>query len=125
MFAAIEKTSKEERLALATNGFLHVTGLVEEHPLHQTGDRYIGENLPARFLGHWDQNNGKIVLVTLGGEVWLRSCGGEPVDASFLRTLAPNGRGGVYVPCSNGESLEFNVILHRLADPDWNPNSRS
>lgn len=118
MYAVLEKTTEDQREKLAIAGFVHVTGLTafglgEEKSV-------IGENLPARSLGKFDSNNGKVVVVTIGGEVWLGSTMQNPHRAKLVIEFCPNGR-GAHVPCSNGEQLGMNDVLNRLANPDYNP----
>lgn len=102
-------------IQLAQLGFVHVTGLV----MNDDESRKI-QAFQVRELGHYDYNNGKVVAYTLNGEVWLASSevlSKEGIDAA-LAELCPSGR-GAFVPCSNGESVEWSQMLARVADPCW------
>lgn len=64
-------------------------------------------------LGHYDHNNGKVVLVTDDGEVWL-AVGGALAGGVHMKYATS---GGVFVPCSNGEEIGLHHILERVLDP--------
>lgn len=66
-----------------------------------------------RSLGHCDYNNGKFVVVTPDGEVWLGTGAAAKTD---VHEKYVSGR-GAHVPCSNGESIEMHLLLERVADP--------
>ena len=115
-------TSQEQRAQLAALGFVRVDGLravVPWSPKEASKEDIITAD--ARALGCYDGNNGRVVITTLGCEVWLASSpGGEfwtkikPIAAE----LCPNGQ-GAFVPCSNGEEICFEKIMARLSNPDW------
>lgn len=112
-------TSNEERKVLQYAGFVHVTGL---QTYDNTGkEKYaIGELITENCLGKWSHNNGHTVVVTTGGETWLRV--GDPDDGSIeevKKMFAPNGR-GAFVPCSNGEKVGESQLLARVANPNYN-----
>lgn len=115
MVTILKRSDTQTRETLAKAGFVHITGLTEHHILG--AEAVIGNDLPARELGKWDQNNGKMVIITEGGEVWLAVASGS-LPENFLRTVCPNGR-GAYVPCSNGETIDFNTLLSRIANPEY------
>src|SRR5690242_4321962 len=96
-------TTPEERQRLRDAGFVHVTGLL---PSWQSRERMyaIGEKLRDDELGKWGSNNGKVAIVTKGGEVWLAAW---PVNRfpDLTRHFCPNG-GGAFVPLSNGETVD-------------------
>jgi len=113
-------TPPAQREALRHLGFVHVTGLLytscpdwcveEGEVLHieaQEGD-----------LGRFSHNNGLTVVVTEGGEVWLRSAVTPlPEEWAELREeLCPNGE-GAFVPLSNGEGVSPQDLLARVVDP--------
>lgn len=118
------KTTEGEQWLLRECGFIHVTGLRTHNHAHPGDKGYrIGENVPLRQAGRWDSNNGKMVIITIHGEVWLAVADrGGPVRGGTLKTLvsqlAPNGQ-GAYVPCSNGEEIGTHALLARAANPDW------
>lgn len=93
-------------------GFVHVTGL----PVR---DRYGNRDAPYTVqprhteLSHWCCNNGMTVIVTVDGEVWLTA--GICDDEALLREACPSGS-GAFVPCSNGETIDFRFIMGRVAD---------
>lgn len=100
---------------LQSHGFVHVTGLRAYGPDSESS--YVIQ--PQLYqLGKHDRNNGKMVLITEDGEVWLRSGAGitslELSDTTEL--YAPNGA-GAFVPCSNGEHLTTGDMLDRVMDP--------
>lgn len=111
-------TSASARQQLRDAGFVHVTGL----PVYdwQTKELayHIGERLSEDQLGKWDQNNSLIVLVTTGGEVWLRAANNdfESIRA-VVEDFAPNGK-GAFVPLSNGEKVSTFQLLQRMANPN-------
>jgi hypothetical protein len=111
-------TTPAERKMLHDAGFVHVTGLTVQPP-HNAESYVIGERLTPANHGKWDQNNSKIVVVTTGGEVWLRAGGAEgPACVEEVKKqLAPNGR-GAFVPLSNGETVEQYHLFCRVADPN-------
>lgn len=103
---------------LRKHGFVHVTGLMM-YDGHGNSTRRIQP--VRRQLGKHDDNNGKMVLITEDGEVWLRtSAGPYSLELSEVVELyAPNGRGAC-VYCSNGENLTTGDILDRVEDPFCN-----
>lgn len=115
-------TSREERSELAKAGFVRVDGL----PLYGIDGKQtviIGASLRASELGRHDANNGKMVIVTLSGEVWLSSVIDRwyPVE-NLLRWHCPRGE-GVWVPASNGEKFCERHLWRRFANPDWMPTN--
>lgn len=113
-----QRTTTGQREVLQRLGFVHVTGLVETDLRGR--ESVIGDNLPARWIGRWDHNNGRQCVTTLGGEVWIRTASKTGMTSEEITDLCPNGK-GCYVPCSNGEGLAFNDIMRRLVEPDWMP----
>jgi hypothetical protein len=113
-----------ERLARAEEfrkaGFVHVTGLPVIGHLDDLRGREWCIQARSCQLGRTDCNNGKIVVVTPDGEVWLASSTNNTLD--FANAF--NTEGGAFVPCSNGESVHMNFILERIADPYWNCHGR-
>ena len=95
---------------LAVAGFVHITGMKVQRSLK---DQESEVEARVRDLGRYDMNNGKTVLVTVDGQVWL---GRGLLPEELIDELCPNGK-GANVPCSNGESLEFNNLLYRMAYP--------
>ena len=112
-------SSEEQVKMLREVGFLHATGLVARRL--PDGESYtIGEDLRQRELGRWDQNNGVIAVVTPGGEVWLApyraNLKHNECLASVAQSIAVKGK-GVFVPCSNGEQLDWHDVIVRMAFP--------
>jgi hypothetical protein len=114
-----QPTTAGQREVLQRLGFVHATGL-REIGGRSTAGVIIGDNLPARYVGRWDHNNGRQCVTTLGGEVWIRTSSKKGMNEQEITDLCPNGQ-GCYVPCSNGESIAFDDIMRRLVDPDWMP----
>ncbi len=114
------QTTPQERRLLADAGFVHVTGLRYWHPdgaSHE--DHFIGKNLRSEELGKYDHNNSMNVIVTTGGEVWIKA-GACPEDRSeVIVTMAPNGC-GAFVPLSNGEQISHYDLLMRTNNPNYN-----
>ncbi len=124
----LEHTTIEQRELLHKYRFVHVTGLVEWGPTNAEHTT-IGYELPATYLGRWDNNGGVMVIYTMGGEVWLSSSGPMSIlDESYniteyhdlLEGLCPYGQ-GARAPCSNGEWIHSHDILRRLRNPDSTP----
>jgi len=103
-----ERWARARRLMEA--GFVHVTGL----PKH-FGDEERENLIQAASdqKGHWDSNNGRVVVITQEGEVWLAALTASTGETAAA--IAP--KSGAYVPCSNGETIHMCYILNRLADP--------
>lgn len=123
---------------LAMVGFVHVTGLPTQRS--DTWTHYVCEMTKIEMVkthrikgvstqvpkhpepviiqasrdhwGHHACNNGKIVLITEDGEVWLGTGG---VDLKAVREYAPEP--GAYVPCSNGDEVGMHLVLERVSDP--------
>jgi hypothetical protein len=97
---------------LQSLGFVHVTGLRAWGPSPNAEPYKI--QACRDQLGCWNYNNGKLVLITKDGEVWL-GAGMDPCDLALL-DIVPNGKKG-FVPCSNGEQLATHAILRRVTNP--------
>lgn len=120
MVGVLAKTTPEERQLLRDFGFIHVTGL-KVYPDCIRDGYHMGEINPVR-LGTWNYNNGKFVIVTRGGEVWLADGAVTQRDLQdLLDRLCPAEPAGP-VPCSNGEKIDSDDLIARLTDPDWQPN---
>lgn len=120
----LTSTTQAQRAALAVAGFVHVTGLTAWGPMEGSKSEVKVENVTD--LGRFQSNNGKLVMVTIGGEIWLAMSIEKPyffAQSELGRELCPRGQ-GAFVPCSNGEYLHFTDMLARLADPDYDPNRR-
>jgi len=119
-------TIAEQRTKLAALGFVRVDGLKTFRPGKVPRGREIVTIEPSpEYLGHWDRNNGLLVIHTTGGEVWLAINVSDPIgEERSIKTdqlrneLCPNGR-GAFVPCSNGEQLSWRELLRRMSNPDW------
>lgn len=110
-------TNPQERAILAKAGFVHVTGLHYYHPfIEDTENNFIGKNLRHNELGKWAYNNGLTVLVTTGGEVWLRAGTIDP-GSQAIAEFAPKGS-GAFVPLSNGERISHYDLLFRMYNPN-------
>lgn len=115
-------TTAEQRKRLALAGMVRVDGLTAHYPaLHPDGNT-IRIEVRRGDAGAWDRNNGKFVINTLDGEVWLGDdhCP-ETARAQWAIAQELCLAGGAFVPCSNGEFIYTNELLHRLANPDWMP----
>ncbi len=107
-------TTQEQRQVLRDAGFVHVTGLqVYDHK--GSPDYVIGEKVRQSELGSSGYNNGKFVVVTVGGEIWLAVLR-EGIPEHIRREFCPNGS-GAFVPLSNGEEVSQKCLLERFADP--------
>jgi hypothetical protein len=99
-------------------GFVHVTGI--STLCSRDSDGYlIGSRLNPQDFGKWDHNNGTVVLVTEGGEVWLAADSGGSAGRALeemAKRHAPKGQ-GAYVPLSNGERVSAHDLLRRVASP--------
>lgn len=108
------------REVLHRHRFVHVTGLrfVSLHVIDHSIS-YIGEDLTEKDLGKWDEKNNMTVLVTKGGEVWLKD--GKLTDEckNIVELLCPNGK-GAYVPFASGEKDFRLEMLRRFNDPNYN-----
>lgn len=126
MSHVVKPTSQDERKLLQAAGFVHVTGLVATSFMNSSDTKPIGHDLHPRDLGRFGSNNSTDVVITTGGEVWLASHtdGSISLKSELINTvlteLCPNGI-GAWVPCSNGEQLNYRDLLKRVADPDCDP----
>lgn len=114
-----ELSRDEIRQLLQKSGFVHITGLLyHDSALMDYSGRLVQDRVkPGRYeCGCWDQNNGKTVVVTTEGEVWLSTA--SPDDVPDLETICPRGR-GAFVPMSNTDVVDANCLLQRVHDPDW------
>jgi len=110
--------------ALATIGYIHVTGLETAQAEGQQSGVICVTNL--RQLGCRDYNNGVAVAVTVNGEVWIASGSGigsldegeKAKQEKILAEVCPNGT-GAFVPCSNGETIAIGQMMARVANPGW------
>lgn len=107
-----------ERLAWAERlrvlGFVHVTGLPVCHP-SDTGQHGDAEHLvqaASSQLGCSGNNNGKVVIITQEGEVWI-----AVANMTTIMVTSNCHHSGAFVPCSNGESIHLHLILERMQDP--------
>ncbi|MCX6766561.1 MAG: hypothetical protein NT170_02160 [Candidatus Moranbacteria bacterium] len=128
----MKNTTSDQRGRLMAAGFIRVDGLTPRGDDWRKTDGVI--NSEAEQLGRYDSNNGRLVIVTEGGEVWLSLANYNlrlPPDLEQLRTKAldelyrefcPRGK-GVRVPCSEGGDgdLSWGSIIFRLINPDWMP----
>lgn len=102
-------------------GFVHVTGLIALDVGSRGGEWEVCATEEDR--GRWNTNNNMIAAVTTEGEIWLAKAG-QKVDLStgselarVLEGLCPHGQGGLYVPCSNGQTIDGLCLLGRMQDP--------
>ena len=119
-------TTDEERILLRDHGFIHVTGLKATVPYHVGDDPdhyFIGANLKLSESARWGSNNGVTVINTKGGEVWVRLSTGEDSDFAevqeAVKALGLPDNGGVFVPLSNGENVEWVQVMRRVANPSY------
>ncbi len=129
-----QKTTSFERQLLKLAGFFHATGL----PLKNVrGREYtIGEFLPETWRGSWHHHNGRTVIVTMGGEVWLSL--GEHMscpDMTQIQGLLPaaiyklcprlrqpelgSRNFELFVPLAYGEHINPEAVVERMKNPDW------
>lgn len=124
MDRTIERTSETQRVQLAVLGFARVDGLKATDPIQPSSEYEIKAVVDQ--LGRWDANNGRLVVVTEGGEVWLAFHPGTENFWQKLKAvtdeLCPRGQ-GAFVPCSNGEALSWYDTMQRLSNPDWQPRT--
>jgi hypothetical protein len=115
------KTTDEERQELRGAGFVHVTGLTTYASFSGKPELHsiIGSRVKLDELGKYGQNKGITTIVTTGGEVWIAFFADLPIPQSLVKKLCPKGS-GAWVQLSNGEKIEQNVLLARVANPDFN-----
>ena len=111
VFFCGEITTEEEHQVLKKAGFIHLTGIGYRFNMKDDIER-IGAKLNERQLGKYGENNGKCVVITTGGEVWLKS---GRLPGKIAERFCPNG-GGAFVPLSNCEYINYNDLLDRIAD---------
>lgn len=119
----VTPTTPEERSLLHDAGFVHVTGLrlTNWRLVDCEEPAPIGKDLAPIDLGRYGYNAGFQVIVTLGGEVWIRHTSPEDDGRpDVLRRFCPNG-GDAWVPCGNGVGIDFYDLMARFADPDYQP----
>ncbi len=69
-------------------------------------------------LGKWDFYQGLTIVVTAGGEIWVKS-GPPPANSNLLQSYAPRGK-GVYIPVGHsGIKLSTHDVQRRYEDPNW------
>lgn len=104
-------------------GFIHVTGLqfTSKCPGRQRG--VVTPTVTQ--LGTYAHNNGFTIIVTEHGKVWI---GTGELPREVLCRACPNAHLGdtgmttasvVFVDCT--EQFAIWDLLHRSADPEWNP----
>ena len=111
----VDQARKARSEELRAMGFVHVTGMMT----YDAGGTREGYRIEAdkSGLGRWDYNNGKTVVVTVDGEVWLRAGGDYGIGLpNPYAKFCPRGS-GAFVPCSNGEQVAMHQLLQRVADP--------
>ncbi|MDO8571422.1 MAG: hypothetical protein Q7R79_01985 [bacterium] len=109
-----------EKELLQSAGFVRITGL-QIHSLNGESSRIEKETDITR-LGKYDQNNGKVVIVTEHGDIWIGAFQGLDRDQDrqmsvTIREFAPNGK-GAFVPLSNGEICSTHDLLIRAGNPN-------
>lgn len=144
-----ERVKRAEKLMRL--GFVHVTGLPTfkevdfQMYFRELGRRDVLKNkgdipmeaedpdrpeapvIQARYnqCGYHGYNNGKTVIITEEGEVWLKAGGGysDAMGLNPFKEFCPKG-GGAWVPCSNGQEVPMHLLMERFADPyaDCNKN---
>lgn len=126
MFQVASKsmTTPEQREMLAKAGFVHVTGLWAVGP--RGGKFRIGDYRHPKILGKYGIANGKIVIVTPGGEVWLAVAGREgqqpdEAQADCMQVFCGEGGSGAWVPGAQGETIDPDQFAKRRLDPSWQP----
>ena len=115
----ISITRDEIRGLLCRDGFVHITGLPYRDLALKDDDGLPLEGTiqPSRSeLGRWDRNNGKMVVVTIWGEVWLSTS--DEFDVPALEDICPNGR-EAFVPMSNTDVIDPHCLLHRVYRQNW------
>lgn len=110
------KTNDGERARLMSAGFVHATGLACKGG---QSPGIIGAKVMKDEHGQWNVLGGMAVIVTLGGEVWLRPSHVKfDGIGSLLPEFCPNGQGG-YVPCCHGEEIGMHDLMSRYIDPSY------
>jgi hypothetical protein len=116
----LKRSTPEERTELAKAGFVHVTGLTARRVVGSGSgsprnyEYIIGENLNPDHYGRYDYNNGMVVIVTTGGEIWLAAMTDKNEKTLFkiASKLCPEGK-GTGVPCSNWECFRHRHLSVR------------
>ena len=75
-----ERSNDAQRAYLQKKGFVHVTGI---QVVLQGLSYHIGEKLKSDEWGRWNSYKGLTVIVTAGGEVWVRGSYYELYRAGF------------------------------------------
>jgi hypothetical protein len=109
-------SSPEDVRDLRTAGFVHITGLVHYSRNGMKQQYRVGENLQEDEKGIYHSNNGMMVVITTGGEVWLRSRQDKEPSKEMLNRICPN-QGSAYVFLSNADTIDVHDILDRVANP--------
>ena len=105
------------RSLLRLIGFVHITGLPT------TNGVLITSQVAQR--GRWDECEGKVVVVTKDGEVWIGATSDDAqiqkAEAECLRQVCPNGRG---IDFPDWEGINTGYIIQRSIHSDYNPDPR-
>jgi hypothetical protein len=118
-----KKTTPEQRALLAKNGYFRADGL----PLEAEGGIRFGEELRAVHLGTGGFTPGTEIIITHGGEIWLRATGiGKPADwDEIIKQLEVRHAGDGakedyrYILGYTVILLRLKDVLGRIADPSY------
>ncbi len=109
---ALEELAREAR----SLGFIHITGLelYLDDPTEPIG---IVQARPQE-CGLWGtcREEQKTVAVFLDGQVWFTAQAMSGPIARFVDRACPRGT-GAKVPCCDGEHLDLDAVLDRVANP--------
>lgn len=108
---------------LMMEGWVHVTGLPATKFCPQKGfvtytiypDPNVQRDPNVMHIGHHNRTS---VVYMHDSTVWIRRGGGVRVPDGIVIPVEEKS-GKIFVPCSNGESLETDHLLLRVADPLW------
>ena len=101
--------------ALVADGWVHVTGLPAYGGSGSKGAFDVNYVINGQHeLCCINHNNSTSVIYLEDGSVWLKV--GYSSSPLTVRVACEGG----YVPCSNGEILNWRDVMERIVNPNWN-----
>ena len=105
-------TTQLQQAKLKNLGFFRADGL----PTYKDGAQKDIIRARSGDLGHWGHHKGKMVIVTICGEVWLADYLLDDDTQVLIGELANVGE-GAFVPCTNGDHVLMSDMLRRMRNP--------